>query len=216
MRNYTEETKLHMASLEFDEYALIWWEQVLNQREEHDELAVATWVEMKHEMRARFVPSHYKRDLFERLQNMRQGTRSVEEYYKEMEKAMIRAKVKEDEEQTMARFLAGLNHPIKHIVNFHTYNTVVQLVHQATKAEHQVQEDSNVACNTSFAARSLSNGDRPTPKFNLSKNFTSSNSPSLNSASKKEESTQSASKKPVVPAGSSTSSVGSMPKSSNI
>ena len=118
MRNYTEETKLHMASLEFDEYALIWWEQVLNQREEHDELAVATWVEMKHEMRARFVPSHYKRDLFERLQNMRQGTRSVEEYYKEMEKAMIRAKVKEDEEQTMARFLVGLNHPVKRIVNF--------------------------------------------------------------------------------------------------
>jgi hypothetical protein len=27
--NYTEEKKLAMASLEFDGYALIWWEQLL-------------------------------------------------------------------------------------------------------------------------------------------------------------------------------------------
>jgi hypothetical protein len=48
-------------------------------------------------MRICFVPKHYRRDLFDKLQNLRQGTFSVEEYYKEMEKAMIRANVYEDE-----------------------------------------------------------------------------------------------------------------------
>ena len=37
-----------------------------------------------------------------------QGSMSVEEYHKEMEKAMIRVNVVEDHEATMARFLRGL------------------------------------------------------------------------------------------------------------
>ena len=80
-------------------------------------------------------------DLFKKLQLLKQGTKSVEEYYKEMEIAMIRANVMEDDEQTMARFLNGLNHPIKKIADFQPYSNLIELVHQATKAERQVQDD---------------------------------------------------------------------------
>jgi hypothetical protein len=45
------------------------------------------------------------------VQVLKQGTKTVEEYFQEMEIAMIRANVKEDDEQTMARFLNGLNQP---------------------------------------------------------------------------------------------------------
>ena len=45
-----------MAALEFDGYALIWWEQILNDREEVGQGEVHSWAEMKREMRARFVP----------------------------------------------------------------------------------------------------------------------------------------------------------------
>ena len=47
----------------------------------------------------------------------------------------------EDDEQTMARFLSGLNHPIKKIADFRPYSNLIELVHQATKAECQVQDD---------------------------------------------------------------------------
>ena len=69
-------------------------------------------------MRARFMHTHYTHDLFKKLQLLKQGTKTVEEYYQEMEISMIRADVKEDDEQTMARFLNGLNHPIKKIADF--------------------------------------------------------------------------------------------------
>ena len=59
-------------------------------------------------MRKRFVPSHYHRDLYHKLQNLRQGNQSVENYYKEMEIAMLRADIVEDHEATMARFYSGL------------------------------------------------------------------------------------------------------------
>ena len=58
-----------------------------------------------------------------------------------MEIAMIRANVTEDDEKTMARFLNGLNHPIKKIANFQPYSNLIELVHQATKVEHEVQDD---------------------------------------------------------------------------
>ena len=96
---------------------------------------------MKDVMRARFVPTYYNRDLFKKLQLLKQGTKSVEEYYKEMEIAMIRANVTEDDEKTKARFLNGLNHPIKKIADFQPYSNLIELVHQSTKAERQVQDD---------------------------------------------------------------------------
>ena len=96
---------------------------------------------MKDLMRARFVPTHYNRDLFKKLQQLKQGTKSVEEYYQEMEIAMIRANVKEDDEQTMARFLNGLNYQVKKIADFQPYSNLLKHGHQATKVEWQVQDE---------------------------------------------------------------------------
>jgi hypothetical protein len=141
LHNFQEEKKIAMASLEFQDYVLIWWEQVVERHQEKGEPSIITWTQMKDVMRARFVPTHYSRDLFTKLQLLKQGTKSVEEYYQEMEVAMIQANVKEDDEQTMARFLNGLNHPIKKIADFQPYSNLLELVHQATKAERQVQED---------------------------------------------------------------------------
>ena len=69
---------------------------------------------------------------------------------------MIRANVTEDDEPTMARFLNGLNHPIKKIADFQPYSNLVELVHQATKAERQVQDDFKYA-KYSFKSYGLSN-----------------------------------------------------------
>ena len=44
----------------------------------------------------------------------------MEEYIKQMELNLIRANIDERMEQTMARFLIGLNHPIKRIIEFQT------------------------------------------------------------------------------------------------
>jgi hypothetical protein len=86
LHNYSEEKKLAMTSLEFEGYALIWWEQLLRDHEEDGEDPIVTCQEMKREMGIRFVPKHYRCDLFDKLQNLRQGSFSVEEYYKEVEK----------------------------------------------------------------------------------------------------------------------------------
>ena len=72
-------------------------------------------------MRRRFVTPHYYRDLYNRLQGITQGSRTVEEYYQEMEMAMTKANVDEDPEATMARFLGGLRKEITDVVELQHY-----------------------------------------------------------------------------------------------
>ena len=81
LHNYEEEKKTAMASLEFQDYVLIWWEQVIARRRERGEPPIMTWTQMKDVMRARFVPTHYIRDLFKKLQLLKQGMKTVEENY---------------------------------------------------------------------------------------------------------------------------------------
>ena len=52
--------------------------------------------EMKSVMQKRFVPTDYYRELYNQIQDLRQGNRSVEEYYKEIEVAMVRVNIEED------------------------------------------------------------------------------------------------------------------------
>uniref|UniRef100_A0A2N9G8V9 CCHC-type domain-containing protein n=1 Tax=Fagus sylvatica TaxID=28930 RepID=A0A2N9G8V9_FAGSY len=93
--NYSEEKKVKLAVIEFTNYAIIWWDQLVTNRRRNTERPVETWGELKALMRRRFVPSHFYRDLYQRLQNLTQGSRSVEDYHKEMEVAMIWANIED-------------------------------------------------------------------------------------------------------------------------
>ena len=65
----------------------------------------------------------------------------MDEYYKEMEVAMIRANLEEDREATMARFLYDLNHEIVDIVEMQHYIELIDMVHQAIKVEEQFKRN---------------------------------------------------------------------------
>uniref|UniRef100_A0A2N9GXJ1 RNA-directed DNA polymerase n=1 Tax=Fagus sylvatica TaxID=28930 RepID=A0A2N9GXJ1_FAGSY len=137
-KNDPEEIKkVKLAAIEFTNCAIVWWDQLLINRRRNREPPMDTWEEMKMLMRKRFVPSHYYRGLYQKLQRLNQGSKSVEEYYKEMEVAMIRANVEEDREATMARFLHGLNREIADIVEMQHYVKLTDMVHQAIKVKEQ-------------------------------------------------------------------------------
>ena len=87
--NYSEEKKVKLVVVEFTDYASIWWDQLVTSRCRNGERPISRWEEMKTIMRRRFVPSHYYRDLHKKLQTLTQDSMSVEDYYKEMEIAMI-------------------------------------------------------------------------------------------------------------------------------
>ncbi|KAK1696480.1 hypothetical protein QYE76_013177 [Lolium multiflorum] len=93
--NYTEDRKIKLASSEFDGYALRWWDALVRNRQADGELPIITWRAMKEAMNARFVPTNYLRTIFDKLTLLRQGVKTVDEYYMEMEMLMQRGRVRE-------------------------------------------------------------------------------------------------------------------------
>ena len=145
--NYSEEKKVKLAAVEFTDYAIIWWDQLVLSRRRNRERPINTWEEMKAIMRRRFVPSHYYRELHQRLQSLTQGSRSVEDYHKEMEIIMIRANIEEEREATMARFLHGLNQDIANVVDLQHYVELEDMVHMAMKVERQLKKKGSTRTN---------------------------------------------------------------------
>ena len=137
--NYSEIKKVKLAAIEFSDYAIVWWDQLVSSRRRNRERPIETWAEMKALMRRQFVPTHYYRDLYNKLQRLKQGNLSVEDYFQEMEVSMIRANVEEDREATMARFLAGLNPEIANQVELQHYVEIEDMVHMAIKIEKQIK-----------------------------------------------------------------------------
>ena len=131
---------------------------------------------------------------------------------------MIRARVYEDAEQSMAQFLSGLNKPIKHVVEFQTYNNIVELVHIAQKAERQLHDDAKPTKHSAFSSRASSSAPK-TAKFDLGRGMFASGSSSKandrssaveksNASTNVEKSTRPTSSKTSTPASSSSRSSG--------
>ena len=71
---------------------------------------------MKRILRKRFVPEYYKHEIYMRLQTLRQGGKTIDEYIQEFEMLMIRSGTIEPPERTMDKFVSGLKYEIACIV----------------------------------------------------------------------------------------------------
>ena len=96
------------------------------------------------------VPGYYHRDLHQKLQTLTQGSMSVEDYLKEMEMAMTRADVREDEEATMARFIRGLRTDIANVVELQHYLDMGELLDKAIKVERRLKRRGITRQNSNF------------------------------------------------------------------
>ncbi|XP_027184028.1 uncharacterized protein LOC113782336, partial [Coffea eugenioides] len=148
---YSEEQKVKLAVVEFTDYAVVWWDQLSTSRRRSREPTIQTWTELRRLMRKRFVPSHYYRDLYQKLQTLNQGARSVEDYHKEMEILMLRADIMEDREATMARFLNGLRPKIADQVELHHYVELGDLVEKAIKIERRIKRRGSTRSYSNFS-----------------------------------------------------------------
>ncbi|KAE8654634.1 hypothetical protein F3Y22_tig00117048pilonHSYRG01214 [Hibiscus syriacus] len=116
-----KKNKVRLSAMEFVDYALVWWDQLVSSRRRNGECPITMWEEMKAIMRK---------------------SKSVEDYFKEMEIAMIRANVDEDKETTMARFLSGLNSDIANLVKLQHYVEIEEMDPIEVTKTKQVGESS--------------------------------------------------------------------------
>jgi transposase InsO family protein len=153
--DFPENACVRAATSEFTDFASVWW---IEHGKKNPNNTPQTWDALKKVMRARFVPSYYARDLLNQLQQLKQGTKCVEEYYQELQMGTLRCNLEEDVEPAMARFLGGLNREIQDILAYKEYTNITRLFHLACKAEREVQgrrasTKSNISAGRSFSTQ---------------------------------------------------------------
>ena len=134
-REYSDEKALKVAVLKLKKYASLWYENVKKQRTREGKTRIRTWSKLKKLMTKRFLPDNYKRELYLRVSSLSQGRLSVEEYIREFEQLQIRSGIKEEPEQTMARFIRGLQSNIAEKVDLQPYWSFEDVCKLAIKVE---------------------------------------------------------------------------------
>ena len=71
----------------------------------------------------------------DKLQRLRQGSMSVEEYRQQMELLLLRAGLREEERTSIARFLSGLNMEVRDKVELLPYRDLDELVQLCIRGE---------------------------------------------------------------------------------
>ena len=97
--------------------AMAWWQQTKLTRERMGKSKIVSWEKMKKLMKATFLPYNYQSLMYQRLQNLRQGTKSVNDYADEFYQLIARNDIMETEEHLTPRFVGGLRMQIQDMVN---------------------------------------------------------------------------------------------------
>ena len=100
---------------------------------------IKTWVKLKKHMDKRFLPATYKQELYLKVTSLQQGNMKVEEYIREFEQLQIIYNLREEPEQTIARFLMCLNPAILERVELQPFWTFEDACKLAVKVEKQLK-----------------------------------------------------------------------------
>ena len=103
-----EDKRVALVATKLRGRARAWWQQVKKTRTLQGKGKITYWDKMKKHMRSAFLPYNYTRTLYQRLQNLRQGNQSVDEYTTEFYQLVSRDVIAEDEELQVARYIGGL------------------------------------------------------------------------------------------------------------
>lgn len=134
-KDIPEEKKVKLVALKLRKYASIWWANLMTKRARKGKGQIRTWTKMRDRLKSKFLPTHYLHDNYLKLHNLKQGTKSVEEYTREFEQLLLKCDLNEEENQTLVRYLSGLDENIAHVIELHPYSSLDELSYLAYKVE---------------------------------------------------------------------------------
>ncbi|XP_056847412.1 uncharacterized protein LOC108830965 [Raphanus sativus] len=130
-----------LVAIRFRDRAAAWWLQSKTTRARLGKSKILTWDKLKKEMRKNFLPYNYEQLMFQKLQNLRQGSRTVDEYATEFFKIMNRVEIRDTEQQLVMRFVGGLRQQIQATLNLFRPQTVSEAHQQAITVEAQTRSN---------------------------------------------------------------------------
>ncbi|PWA66820.1 reverse transcriptase domain-containing protein [Artemisia annua] len=114
-KEVSENKKVSLIATRLHGRASAWWQQLKLTRESWKAKS-HNWRKMKC-MRANFIPHNYQWLMYRRLQNLKRGTKFVEDYKTEFYQLIARNDIQEIDDQLVSRYIGGLRVQIMDSIN---------------------------------------------------------------------------------------------------
>lgn len=171
-----DDGRVSLVATRFKGRAMAWWTQLKESRRNSRKSRIDSWEKMKKHMRRSFLPYNYQRTLYTKLQNLRQGSRTVDEYASDFFEMVARTTLLETEEQLVSRFLGGLRTQLQIPLQQFNPNSVSEAHQRALGMELQYKSNWNSSSSrTRFLSQTptessvSNNNDSTVSRPNLSK-----------------------------------------------
>ncbi|KAI0492042.1 hypothetical protein KFK09_026307 [Dendrobium nobile] len=128
-----------LVAIKLRKHASLWWENLKRNRTREGKSKITDWDKMKKELHRKYLPEQYRQELFLKLHRLNQRQLSVEEYAAKFEQLALKCDLIESEENTIVRFLDGLQPAIAHVVQLQTFWTLQDVINLALKVEKQLK-----------------------------------------------------------------------------
>ncbi|KAI9185815.1 hypothetical protein LWI28_010995 [Acer negundo] len=135
--------RVALVATRFRGRAAAWWQQFKLARNRAGKPKLSDWEKMKQKLRKEFLPHNFTRLMYQRLQNLRQGMRSVDEYTTEFYELLVRNYIEETHDQLVSRYCGGLRTQILDMVNLFDPVTVTEAHQRALQLEKTLSQKSN-------------------------------------------------------------------------
>ena len=96
------------------------------------------WEKMKRKIRSEFLPHNFQKLMYQKLQKLRQGLRTVDEYTTEFYQLLVRNNIQETQDQLVSRYCGGLRSQIVEVVKLFDPGTVSAAHKRALQVEKTV------------------------------------------------------------------------------
>jgi hypothetical protein len=113
---------IYIASHALTEYALFEWRHIYR----HNNIP-QYWRGFKLLFREAFIPTYYVDHLLAKLDNLKQGSSTVNKYYHEFKICVLFDSLDECKKDVMSRFMKGLNYEIQTMLIHETYSHIGHL-----------------------------------------------------------------------------------------
>ncbi|KAL5774198.1 hypothetical protein ACOSP7_011755 [Xanthoceras sorbifolium] len=118
--------------------AAAWWQQLKLTRTRMGKTKITDWEKVVRKLRAEFLPHNFQRLMYQKLQNLRQGLRTVDDYITEFYQLIVRNDIQETQDQLVSRYCGGLRAQIMEVVNLFDPITVSEAHQRALQIEKSV------------------------------------------------------------------------------
>src|SRR5579859_1590302 len=106
-----------------------------------------SWQGFKFLLRDIYIPAYYVDHLRAKLENLKQGSKTMKEYYHDFKICLMFGGLNECMEDVMSRFMRGLNSEIQTLLKCASYSHICHLFNIAHNAEKQILLSANICKN---------------------------------------------------------------------